>query len=136
MKVTINLEWNRTFSPYSNLCTFSAEWLSDKITIFCDKCNQEYLLFDSSKNGYEGELGLVDPEVSEEMSELVCDKCSNSKFKIAFGFEHTVGIEEADELIRDEKLKVEIEDLFTWLFGNCECTKCQAIMKVIDIECA
>jgi len=112
------------------------DFLGDPISFECPSCGKKHGLFDSAKQGYDGELGNngLDPEDREvREGKYVCGHCGNTDFWLTLGFEYNG--EEA-EIIEEEGLDLRPEDLYGWIAGNVKCAKCGKVANIIDIECA
>jgi Zn finger protein HypA/HybF involved in hydrogenase expression len=110
----------------------------DQISVICTKCSTEIYIFDSTRNGYDGVLlHNQSNEVEEvEKKQFSCPYCFKEEFDVAFGFEHSIDKDEANELIQENCLDVGAEDLFTWLIGVSKCISCKEVIEFSSIECS
>lgn len=109
------------------------ELLGDPISIMCPECGEKHVIFDSTKQGYDGELGEaynVTGKAAYTETKAVCVQCGNDTFELTLGFEYP---EDIEDTAKAEKR--EAKDLYTWLTGCAKCEKCGAMGDIIDFEC-
>ncbi len=109
------------------------ELLGDPISIICPACGERHELFDSTRQGYAGELGDAcndSAKTGYSETRAVCAQCGNDTFELTLGFEYPGDIEDR---ARDERK--DAKDLYTWLTGSAKCEKCGAMADILDFEC-
>ena len=85
---------------------------------------------DTTRVGYDAELGHDKPTRRKPIRQLRCPRCWCEKFRLAVSLECDISREEAEDLGKRP------EDLFTWLSLHAWCTNCKWHKTILDEECA
>lgn len=130
---------------------------TDDLSIYCDKCKKDILIFDSDKDGYNGEIDQIDGHIKKWKKkngdmmiydfqednkkvihikgEFICPKCNGNTFKLTVLFQYD-GDEDLKEALEDEELIKRKQDFYGWFSAATICNNCGVIHEIISVECA
>jgi len=101
--------------------------------IQCPKCSQNNLIFDPSKNGYDGEFHQFKIDYEGAKQELHrCSRCQGENFELAVLLEP----ENGEDGIFDENQKARLQDFFNSIAFYAICTNCSNGEWISSVECA
>lgn len=102
-------------------------------TIICNACQKNYVLFDPSNHGYDGELGNNAELKFGEIERHKCPKCNQEMANVAVTFQYSG---ETDILEEDDSIGIFPEDLFGYILITAICKGCENCSVVTECECA
>jgi hypothetical protein len=111
------------------------ELIVPPISIVCDKCGQETVIFDSEKHGWDAETGAFAYKHEGVRSKYGCPKCKGDVFEIAVSFQYGIDQDEFRELLEDSEFKRR-QDFFDWFCVIVLCRSCGEICEIVSYECA
>lgn len=102
------------------------------VSVECSECAKQFVVFDPSLHGYDGELGHNSEIAPAKRREVRCLKCKEDAFHACCGFQYAG----ETDVLEDKSIKVKPEDLFGYFLLAGHCSKCGAITNAFDWECA
>ncbi len=110
--------------------TFQATAVGEPSVILgqCSQCNNQLVIFDPERDGYDAEMGQDVVVDGNEPELLSCSRCHSEQFQLACGFQYSSEYDDVEE--------AGTEDFFEWFALIGRCSACGNLVVLHDEECA
>lgn len=105
------------------------------ITVICDKCSKETVIFDSELHGSDAETGAFPYKHEGSKTTFISPKCGKSSFRISVMLAYSIDPKEMREVLNDKEYKRR-QDFFDWITICLTCCSCGEYNEELNYECA